>query len=211
MKDFVENFDNVKKIVCCFFDGDNLDEVKDFLDANGSCLTYKIKSIKKTENDEIRILYDKGRDELNDTCIYKNCYIYFGRGYHNSCYLLSEPKDDFESRYLPAGEMSDGYHTFNELYRYRMLYNAAFFNQLATKPNNPFKVIKSRMHSDGAPCFGGGWFIVMATLPTGQISNHYELSDWDKFNIPIMQQAYKWDGHTPEEAARRLEEFVSSH
>lgn len=29
------------------------------------------------------------------------------------------------------GEVSDGYHTFNELYRYRMLYNAAFFNLLA--------------------------------------------------------------------------------
>lgn len=24
------------------------------------------------------------------------------------------------------GNVSDGYHTFNELYRYRMLYNAAF-------------------------------------------------------------------------------------
>lgn len=31
------------------------------------------------------------------------------------------------------GEISDGYHTFNELYRYRMLYNAAFFNELAYK------------------------------------------------------------------------------
>lgn len=26
-----------------------------------------------------------------------------------------------------SGEASDGYHTFNELYDYRMLYNAAFF------------------------------------------------------------------------------------
>lgn len=32
---------------------------------------------------------------------------------------------------LDMGNVSDGYHTFNELYRYRMLYNAAFFNELA--------------------------------------------------------------------------------
>lgn len=32
---------------------------------------------------------------------------------------------------LDMGNVYDGYHTFNELYRYRMLYNAAFFNELA--------------------------------------------------------------------------------
>lgn len=40
------------------------------------------------------------------------------------------------------GEVSDGYHTFNELYRYRMLYNAAFFNLLAR--NGQVEVCKSR-------------------------------------------------------------------
>ena len=28
--------------------------------------------------------------------------------------------------FLPEGEVSDGFHTFDELYHYRMLYNAAF-------------------------------------------------------------------------------------
>ena len=32
--------------------------------------------------------------------------------------------------FLPEGEVSDGFHTFDELYHYRMLYNAAFFNSL---------------------------------------------------------------------------------
>lgn len=32
--------------------------------------------------------------------------------------------------FLPEGEVSDGFHTFDELYHYRMLYNAAFFNGL---------------------------------------------------------------------------------
>jgi len=109
------------------------------------------------------------------------------------------------------GEVSDGYHTFNELYRYRMLYNAALFNvwggdddarQLVTG------VHKSWRHHDGEQCFGGGWFIVLADLPTGQISNHYPLDCWDLFHIVERQTAAEWDGHTPAEAADRLEAFL---
>lgn len=101
------------------------------------------------------------------------------------------------------GEVSDGYHTFNELYYYRMLYNAAFFNLL---PKNI--VHKSKRHHTGEECFGGGWFIVMANLPTGQISNHYELKDWDLFKVPEKEFADEWDGHTPQEAAKRLYEYL---
>lgn len=107
---------------------------------------------------------------------------------------------------LRAGNVSDGYHTFNELYRYRMLYNAALLNMMAKF--NTYNIIKSKKHSDGEPCFGGGWFVVMATLPTGQISNHYEMKYWDLFNIKEADMAYAFDGHTPEMAADRLEKFI---
>lgn len=101
------------------------------------------------------------------------------------------------------GEVSDGYHTFNELYYYRMLYNAAFFNLLPKE-----WVHKSKRHHTGEECFGGGWFIVMANLPTGQISNHYELKDWDLFKVPEKEFADEWDGHTPQEAAERLHNYL---
>ncbi len=101
------------------------------------------------------------------------------------------------------GEVSDGYHTFNELYYYRMLYNAAFFNLLPKE-----WVHKSKKHHDGEECFRGGWFIVMANLPTGQISNHYELKDWELFQIPEKEVADEWDGHTPQEAADRLHKYL---
>ena len=111
------------------------------------------------------------------------------------------------------GEISDGYHTFNELYYYRMLYNASFFNELAYKSDNghwdaDYGVHKSKRHHDGEECFGGGWFIVMAHLPTGQISNHYELKYWDLFQIPEKETADEWDGHTPKEAAERLHKYL---
>lgn len=109
---------------------------------------------------------------------------------------------------FPTEDVSDGYHTFKELYRYRTLYNAAWLN--AERDINQYK---SRFHSDGEPCFGGGWFIVMAYLPMRdgshkQISNHYEEKDWDLFDIPERIRADEWDGHTPEEAADRIEQFL---
>lgn len=38
---------------------------------------------------------------------------------------------------------------------------------------------------------GADRFVVMAELPTGQISKHYEMKDWDKFQIPEKEFAEK--------------------
>lgn len=113
-----------------------------------------------------------------------------------------------ETKPKDMGEVSDGYHTFNELYEYRMLYNAALFNEFAKQ--GLYDVHKSRKHSDGEYPFGdSNWFIVMAELPTGQISNHYELKDWNKFQIPEKPLANKWDGHSPKDVAERLTGFTN--
>ncbi|MEX0313427.1 MAG: hypothetical protein AB3N18_04555 [Allomuricauda sp.] len=127
-------------------------------------------------------------------------------------------------------EISDGYHTFNELYEFRKMYNAALFNEwakgwftlqsgldsdnheirnaaLTTKPK--YDVHKSIRHHDGEDCFGGGWFIVVAVLPTGQISNHYKLDDWDLFNIPEEEKAkYPFDGHSPQDVLIRIRQIL---
>lgn len=100
--------------------------------------------------------------------------------------------------------LSDGYHTFAELYEFRKLYNAALFNEWSRM--KVWQVHKSKKHFDGEDCFGGGWFIVMATLPGGQISNHYELKDWDLFKCEERPFADKWDGHTSADVLRRLKE-----
>ena len=117
--------------------------------------------------------------------------------------LFSQQLEENKKEPEDKGEISDGYHTFNELYYYRMLYNAAFFNLLPKE-----WVHKSKRHHDGEECFGGGWFVVMANLPTGQISNHYELKDWDLFQIPEKEIADEWDGHTPQEAAERIHKYL---
>jgi hypothetical protein len=112
-------------------------------------------------------------------------------------YLKKEKSSAFH-----AGNISDGFHSFDELYMYRMAYNAALFNEFALQ--NKYDVHKSYCHADGLPCFGGGWFVVVAELPTGQITNHYPLKDWDNFRIPEKEKANVWDGHSPQEALQRM-------
>lgn len=114
---------------------------------------------------------------------------------------------DKQREELITGETSDGYHTFNELYEFRKLYNAALFNEWANQKK--YNVHKSTRHHDGEACFGGGWFIVMATLPTGQISNHYEMKDWDLFQCDIFTKANEWDGHTAKDVAKRLNDLLT--
>lgn len=95
----------------------------------------------------------------------------------------------------------DDYHTMRELYEYRMLYNAHAVKGWVAAG---VPVVKSWRHHDGELCFDGGWFIVTADLPTGQVSNHYQASAWGLFDCPEAVTAPEWDGHTPAEAADRL-------
>ena len=95
----------------------------------------------------------------------------------------------------------DEHHTMDELYEYRMLYNAytaLYFDSMHGK------AVKSWRHHDGEECFGGGWFIVCLNTPHGWVTNHYKAEYWDLFDVPEVEQAPEWDGHTPQQAAERL-------
>lgn len=106
---------------------------------------------------------------------------------------------------------SDGYHTFKELYELRLLYNAHLFNEWSKQ--GMYNVHKSQRHADGELCFGRtDYFIVVATLPTGQISNHYPMSDWDLFQCEAVEKAKaEWDGHTSKDVATRLRDTLISY
>jgi hypothetical protein len=110
---------------------------------------------------------------------------------------------------------SDGYHKFSELYVFRMVYNAALFNEWGKIFNHyvfpKHDVHKSWKHNDGELCFGGGWFVVVAMLPSGQITNHYEAKYWDLFKIPeVVKAKYEFDGHTSNDVFERLKTLIMS-
>lgn len=183
--------------------GLNNDEIKDF--AGDSV---KIEVIREGDADNgIPPSVDCGIETLEGV-MKANVGDYIIKGVNGEFYPCKQ--DIFEKIYLHEDDMmsniSDGYHAFNELYRYRVPYNAAFLNELAKKGD--MKIRKSHKRYDGEERLGGGWFIVMAELPTGQIPNHYENRYWGLFNIPEPETAWKRDGHTPNEAADRIESYL---
>lgn len=108
-----------------------------------------------------------------------------------------------------SDNISDKHHTFRELYDYRMLYNALFINECAKNEN--IEVYKSKKHSDGLECFGGGWFIVTAVLPTGIVDNHYKLKYWDLFKCQeVEKEKYDYDGHTPKDVSNRMFKYLET-
>lgn len=101
---------------------------------------------------------------------------------------------------LPAVDVekiSDGYHTFADLYEQRLILSAALAN------NNP-NAWKSKRHEDGSVPFGGGWFIMGFDTDEGGYTYHYELKDWDLFQCKELDKGKPWDGHTSKDVRRLL-------
>lgn len=124
--------------------------------------------------------------------------------------ILTKRINTWIERYISFGwkpnEISDGFHTFDELYEFRKIYNSVLFNEWSSQ--GLYEIHKSLKHHDGEECFGGGWFIVVAMLPSGQISNHYEIKDWDLFQIPELEKAkFPFDGHTSNDVLERLKKM----
>ena len=95
-------------------------------------------------------------------------------------------------------DVSDGFHTFRQLYYQRMMLFATIVKQ------NKDKAWKSLRHEDGELCFGGGWFIVGIDTPEGSYTYHYENKYFDLFDCEILDYAKHWDGHTEKDVTRLL-------
>lgn len=62
---------------------------------------------------------------------------------------------------------------------------------------------KSKFHHDGS--MFDGMFIVGVNTPQGQATYHYNIKPyWDYFDVTELPNAPEWDGHTPDDALKRL-------
>ena len=94
-------------------------------------------------------------------------------------------------------EISDGYHTFGELYYHRMI---LFLRILKDHKDLAWR---SKQHHDGT-MFDGD-FICGIDTPKGQYTYHYDLKYWDLFEgIKVLDKAPEYDGHKPEDIGRLL-------
>lgn len=102
---------------------------------------------------------------------------------------------------MSVGELSDTYHSFNDLYKHRTVLTA--FSMMSM----PY-AWKSKKHEDGS--MYDGMFIVGAPTPNGMITYHYDLEYWNLFKIPEIPHAPHFDGHTPEDVIERLTNWITN-
>ena len=95
------------------------------------------------------------------------------------------------------GTISDGYHTFNDLYEQRMILFSTIVNLF------PDISWKTRRHEDGKPCFpDSDYFLVTIETPTGNYGYHFDSAHWDHFQCKEIDKAKPWDGYTDKDAWR---------
>lgn len=101
--------------------------------------------------------------------------------------------------------ISDGYHTFGELYEHRIINYLALCRVLRMSSefdNTP--VWRSKVHSDGS--VWDGWFLLGIGKEFGkQITYHLPEKYWDKCSwAETLDMAPEFDGHTSEDVLQRL-------
>lgn len=100
-------------------------------------------------------------------------------------------------------EISDSYHTIDELYSHRILLFIALLK------SNKYISWRSKHHSDGT--FYEGWFIAGMNLPSGMITYHIDNRFWDMLNdIDTLEVAPIYDGHTSTDVLKRLNGWIIS-
>lgn len=99
---------------------------------------------------------------------------------------------------IDTNNISDGAHTFGELYDHR----AKLFSVICNQDFICEKAWKSKLHSDGS--MYENYFIVGIDTPKGQATYHYKMKYWDLFHVKELERAPKWDGHTAKQAINRI-------
>lgn len=102
-----------------------------------------------------------------------------------------------------TNKISDGYHTFEELYEHRIVLYIALCGSIV----DTHYIWRSHYHSDGT--IWDGWFILGIGINKGeQITYHLPLSKWSDTDFAeTLGQSPKFDGHTSKDVLLRISEL----
>lgn len=130
---------------------------------------------------------------------------------------VDAPKESFGFLKIPAEhkliraegenlEVSDGYHTFDELYEHRITLYIALCREISKRyDKQPINAAwRSKLHSDGSSF--DGWFILGLFKAKGaQITYHLPESKWEETSFAdTLDRAPEYDGHASEDVLTRI-------
>jgi len=109
------------------------------------------------------------------------------------------------------GHLSDGYHTFDELYEHRIaLWIAVCRVEMAhLEDGYGGNVWRSMLHSDG--CAWDGWFLLgMNYAPGAQITYHLPMDKWPLTEFArTLERAPAFDGHSGQDVIDRIKKLFT--
>lgn len=107
---------------------------------------------------------------------------------------------------IDSGKISDGFHTFDELYNHRNTLYIALCRVLDGYTS--YYVWRSKKHSDKTSA-GKGWFILGINSSLGeQITYHLPISKWKETKFAVTHPfAINWDGHTSKDVLKRVRDL----
>ena len=100
-----------------------------------------------------------------------------------------------------ADDISDGYHTFGDLYKHRTYLLALAMIHL------PY-AWKARKHEDGT--MFDGMFVVGFPTPNGMVTYHCDNEYWNDFKVPEIPHAPHFDGYSDADVLNREKAFLDS-
>lgn len=105
-----------------------------------------------------------------------------------------------------VNKISDGYHTFGELYQHRVILYIVLCNFLQ---KHNYYIWRSKLHSDGSSI--EGFFVLGINIKKGeQITYHIRNQYWDSVKFAeTLDVTPKYDGHTSQDALTRLSHLLN--
>jgi len=105
------------------------------------------------------------------------------------------------------GKVSDGFHSFSELYNHRVqlwLTLCERYKRTFDRDLGDVLVWRSKLHSDGSSF--EGWFVLGIGENAGeQITYHLPISKWNECNFAkTLEKAPTFDGHSSNDTLNRL-------
>lgn len=111
-----------------------------------------------------------------------------------------------KSTAIDTGKISDGFHTFDELYNQRNTLYIVLCRVLSGELN--YYVWRTKKHSDKTST-GKGWFVLGINFAKGeQITYHLPTSKWRETAFAeTIPHAPQWDKHTSKDVLKRLKKL----
>lgn len=100
---------------------------------------------------------------------------------------------------MSAKDISDGNHTFRELYKQRLVLFCTICNLF---PDISWKA-KKHFDNDNDPMFNG-CFIAGINTPEGVACYHIKLEYWDLFTIPEIEKSPEYTLYSSDEVLERI-------